>query len=78
MLISEANLYEEHVGKAPGHMGGSEAGKLASLSGAKQLVLTHLPLHGNMEEILEAASQNYDGPTEIAEVGKTYEIFIRC
>ncbi|WP_342508131.1 MBL fold metallo-hydrolase [Sporosarcina sp. FSL K6-2383] len=75
LLISEANLYEEHVGKAPGHMGGSEAGKLASLSDAKQLVLTHLPLHGKIEDILKAASQNYDGPTEIAEVGKMYEVF---
>ena len=55
-------------------MGGSEAGKLASLSGAKQLVLTHLPLHGQIEDILVAARQNYDGPTEIAEVGKAYEI----
>ncbi|MEK5040160.1 MBL fold metallo-hydrolase [Sporosarcina sp. FSL K6-3457] len=75
LLISEANLYEEHVGKAPGHMGGSEAGKLASLSSAKQLILTHLPLHGQIEDILEAASLNYDGPAEVAIVGKTYEIF---
>lgn len=74
LLISEANLYEEHAGKAPGHMAGSEAGKLANLSGAKQLVLTHLPLHGNIAEILTAARQNYDGLAEIAEVGKTYEI----
>ena len=55
LLISEANLYEEHIGVAPGHMGGSEAGKLAQLANVKQLVLTHLPLHGNIEEILEAA-----------------------
>ena len=74
LLISEANLYEEHVGKAPGHMGGSEAGILASRSSAKQLVLTHLPLHGQIEDILGAARQNYDGPTEIAKVGKAYDI----
>ena len=74
LLISEANLYEEHAGKAPGHMAGSEAGKLANRSGTKQLVLTHLPLHGNVEDILQAACQNYAGPAEIAEVGKAYEI----
>jgi ribonuclease BN (tRNA processing enzyme) len=72
LLISEANLYEEHIGKAPGHMGGSEAGQLAKLAKVKQLVLTHLPLHGNIEEILAAAVRKYDGPTEIAQVGKTY------
>ncbi|HJF34268.1 MAG TPA: MBL fold metallo-hydrolase [Sporosarcina psychrophila] len=74
LLISEANLYEEHLGKAPGHLAGSEAGKLAKLAGAKQLVLTHLPLHGNINEILDAAVAIYDGPAELAEVGKTYKI----
>lgn len=73
LLICEANLYEEHIGIAPGHMGGSEAGKLAKQSEAKQLVLTHLPLHGNIEEILDAASSVYDGPVELAEIGKVYE-----
>jgi ribonuclease BN (tRNA processing enzyme) len=72
LLICEANLYEEHIGVAPGHMGGSQAGKLAQLANVKNLVLTHLPLHGNIEEILEAAVSNFDGAAEIAEVGKTY------
>jgi len=74
LLISEANLYEEHIGVAPGHMGGSEAGKMAKLAKTNQLLLTHLPLHGNIEEILEAAVQQFDGPVEIAEVGKEYII----
>lgn len=74
LLISEANLYEVHLGKAPGHMTGSEAGKLARLANVKQLVLTHLPLHGEIEEILKAAEQEYSGLAEIAVVGKTYEI----
>ena len=74
LLISEANLYEEHVGVAPGHMGGSEAGKLAKRANAKQLLLTHLPLHGNIENIFKAAVQQFDGPTEIAKVGKEYII----
>ncbi len=74
LLISEANLYEVHVGKAPGHMGGSEAGKLAKLAGAKSLVLTHLPLHGNIEEILDAACTVFNGPAELAVVGKSYEV----
>ncbi|BAQ09728.1 metallo-beta-lactamase [Bacillus sp. OxB-1] len=72
LLISEANLYEEHVGKAPGHMGGSEAGQLAEQAQVKQLLLTHLPHHGEIQEILSAASSTYSGPVEIAEVGKVY------
>lgn len=72
LLISEASVYEEHIGIAAGHMGGSEAGKLAQLANVKQLVLTHLPLHGKVEDILEAATQQYSGYTEIAVVGKEY------
>ena len=74
LLISEANLYEVHLGKSPGHMAGSEAGKLAKLAGVNQLVLTHLPLHGDPIEILEAAKGIYDGHAELAVVGKTYEV----
>ena len=74
LLISEANLYEEHLGKAPGHMAGSEAGKLAKLAGAKQLLLTHLPLHGDLQLILDAAMNVYTCPAELAVVGKVYEV----
>ncbi|MFD1929292.1 MBL fold metallo-hydrolase [Sporosarcina siberiensis] len=74
LLISEANLFEEHIGVAPGHMGGSEAGKLAAEANVKQLMLTHLPLHGNVEEILEAAIQEYKGSAELAVAGKEYTI----
>lgn len=74
LLISEANLYEEHLGKAPGHMAGSEAGKLAKLADAKQLVLTHLPLHGDTNDIVNAAKEIYGEPIELAVVGKVYEV----
>lgn len=74
LLISEANLYEEHIGVSPGHMGGSEAGRLAHLANVKQLLLTHLPLHGDIARILTAAKQTFNGQTEIAVVGKTYNV----
>lgn len=72
LLISEANLQEEHIGLSPGHLGGSQAGKLARQANAKQLLLTHLPLHGDLDDILTAASQTYNGPVSIAEVGHRY------
>ena len=76
LLISEANLYEEHLGKAPGHMAGSEAGKLAKLANVKQLVLTHLPLHGDIQDILKAASSEYNGPAELARSRERFTKFI--
>lgn len=74
LLISEANLYEEHIGVSPGHMGGSEAGTLARLANVNQLLLTHLPPHGDVAPILQAAKTKFTGKTEIAVVGKVYEI----
>lgn len=74
LLVSEANLFEEHIGVSPGHMGGSEAGKLARLADVDQLILTHLPLHGDVTNILQAAQTEFKKTTEIAEVGKMYKI----
>ncbi|EGQ26350.1 MULTISPECIES: MBL fold metallo-hydrolase [Sporosarcina] len=74
LLISEANLYEEHIGKSPGHLAGSQAGKLASEANAGQLVLTHLPHHGDLQDILQAAQTTFAGIAEIAEVGKFYSL----
>lgn len=72
LLFSEANLYEEHIGKSPGHLAGSQAGKLAEQAGAKRLILTHLPHHGDVTEILHEAQQAFSGPAEIAQVGHSY------
>lgn len=72
LLISEANLYEEHIGLSPGHLGGSEAGRLAQEANVQQLLLTHLPLHGNVQDILQAARTTFSGPVSIAKVGKSY------
>lgn len=74
ILVSEANLFEEHIGISPGHMGGSEAGKLAKLANVDQLILTHLPLHGDVTPILKAAQTEFKKPLEIAQVGKVYMI----
>lgn len=57
-----------------GIWGGCEAGALAKQADVKSLILTHLPLHGIIEEILDATRIVFNGPTELAVVGKTYEI----
>lgn len=74
LLVAEANLYEKHLGIIQGHMSGSQAGKLAELASAKQLLLTHLPQYGELEEVLEAAKSRYTGQVEFAVIGKTYEV----
>ena len=74
LLVSEANLYEEYKGKSPGHMAGSEAGKLARLADAKRLLLTHLPQDGDVQVIRAAAMDAFGGSTELAEPGSVVEI----
>lgn len=74
IVFCEANLYEEHLGKSPGHLAGSQAGTLAQRAEVDQLVLTHLPHHGDINEILNEAKKKFSGSVEIAEVGKNYTL----
>ncbi|AXI00874.1 MBL fold metallo-hydrolase [Sporosarcina sp. PTS2304] len=74
ILFSEANLYEEHIGISPGHLAGSQAGTLAEQAGVKQLILTHLPHHGEIQDILHEAKKTFAGPVELAEAGKVYTL----
>jgi ribonuclease BN (tRNA processing enzyme) len=74
LLVAESNLYEKYIGVIEGHMSGSQAGTLAERAGAQKLLLTHLPQYGNLEEILQAAQENYNGAAAFAEIGKTYSI----
>ncbi|MFD1032685.1 MBL fold metallo-hydrolase [Metaplanococcus flavidus] len=73
-IAAESNLYEKYVGIIQGHMSGRQAGELATRAGVKQMVLTHLPQYGDIEEILASAKQTFSGAVEFAEIGKTYRI----
>lgn len=74
LLVAEANLYEKYVGIIQGHMSGSQAGKLAELAEAKQLILTHLPQYGELAEIQDAANSSFSGNVEFAVIGKIYTV----
>ncbi len=74
LLVAEANLYEKYIDIIQGHMSGSQAGKLAEKADVKQLLLTHLPQYGVIQEILAAARQTYSGKSDFAEIGKVYSI----
>ncbi|WP_163538671.1 MBL fold metallo-hydrolase [Gracilibacillus sp. YIM 98692] len=74
LIISESNLYEHLEGKIPGHMSGREAGELANKANAGQLLLTHLPHFGNLNDLVVEASTVYSGHVELAQAGKTYHL----
>lgn len=73
-IAAESNLYEKYVGIIQGHMSGRQAGELAARAGVKQMVLTHLPQYGELDEILESAKETFSGPVEFAEIGKIYRL----
>ena len=52
-----------------GHCTAAEAARAAALSGARQLIITHIdtPFHHNTRPLLEEAQAHYDGPASVAD-----------
>jgi ribonuclease BN (tRNA processing enzyme) len=57
-----------------GHLLPAEAARLASEAAVNRLLLTHIPLPDRGAWALEQAAAEFDGPLEIAEPLRTYEI----
>ncbi len=57
-----------------GDVGGAEAGELATRTGAKQLVVTHVPPWHDPFDALAEAKAVYDGPLELASAGTVYDV----
>lgn len=73
VLLAECTLPEEFAGRAP-HMTASEAGQLATETGAELLILTHLWPTADHERMLEIAQGAFDGEVLLAEELMTVEI----
>ncbi|KYH34623.1 ribonuclease BN [Clostridium tepidiprofundi DSM 19306] len=73
-IICESNLYNNQLGKVPGHLTAGEAGKIAAQSGVKKLILTHLPHYGNHNQLINEAKAEFDGIVELASSGKIISI----
>ncbi|MBM7653746.1 MBL fold metallo-hydrolase [Neobacillus cucumis] len=67
VLLCECNFYGNQSGKSAGHMNSIEAGQLAEKAKVKQLILTHLPHYGNLDDLMAEASGEFGGTTKLAE-----------
>ena len=57
------------------HFTSQESGEIAAAAKVKKLVLTHLPQHGDLEQLKEEAAAAANGiPVELAAVQKIFEI----
>ena len=67
VLLCECNFYAYQNGKSAGHMNSLDAGRVAEAAKAKQLILTHLPQYGNLDDLISEASREYSGIIRLAE-----------
>ena len=74
LFLCEASFVEGHSNPPDLHLTGAEAGRMATEAGAHRLVLTHVPPWHDPQVMLQEAATTYDGPLELAEPGKTYEV----
>lgn len=73
-FLCEAS-YLDGARNPPGlHLTGGQAGTHARQADAGRLVLTHLVPWNDPARTLEGAAATYDGPTELARSGATYDI----
>lgn len=73
LLLAEATLPEQYVGRAP-HLTGSQAGAVAAEADVGMLVLTHLWPTGDREAVRAAAMTAFSGPVELASEFRTYDV----
>ncbi|EKN70270.1 metallo-beta-lactamase family protein [Neobacillus bataviensis LMG 21833] len=74
LLLCECNFYGHQNGKPAGHMNSLDAGRFAQKAAVKQLILTHLPQYGNLNDLLTEASGEYTGIIKLADEFQTISL----
>jgi ribonuclease BN (tRNA processing enzyme) len=74
LFLCEASYREGEDNPPDLHLTGGQAGEHAAKAGAARLVVTHVPAWYDAEVTLAEARTTYDGPTELARPGTTYEV----
>ncbi|QHE60919.1 MBL fold metallo-hydrolase [Rossellomorea vietnamensis] len=74
VLLCECNFYGEMDASNAGHMTSLDAGKLAQKTGARNLILTHLPHFGDLEQLMTEAKTIYSGNVSLAKKDMVVEI----
>ena len=74
LFLAEASFRHADDNPPSVHLTGRDAGDCAARSGARRLVLTHVPPWFDGKDMLAEAREVYEGPLEVARVGATYEL----
>ncbi|MFD2443123.1 MBL fold metallo-hydrolase [Bacillus sp. CGMCC 1.16607] len=74
LLLCECNFYGNQNGQNAGHMTSNDAGRLAVDANVKNLILTHLPHYGELNQLIVEAKTMFNGPVFLANEGLTFQI----
>ncbi|EKY25312.1 MBL fold metallo-hydrolase [Clostridium celatum] len=74
ILVAEASCYEYERGRMSGHMTAIEAATVAKEGNVDTLVLTHLPHHGDIEDLLKEANTAFDKEILLAKYDLIIEV----
>ncbi|UUX33606.1 MBL fold metallo-hydrolase [Fundicoccus culcitae] len=74
LLVTECSLYSGYSGAKSGHMNTEEVAELINRSGAKKTILSHLPIYGDHQVMLETVKGLTDKEVVLAEKFLTVEI----
>jgi ribonuclease BN (tRNA processing enzyme) len=72
LFICECNFYKNQDGTNAGHMNSIEAGQIAQKANVKELMLTHLPHYGELEQLVSQAQETFEGKVLLAKSGMVW------
>lgn len=73
VLIADCNLYANQDGSVAGHMTSKECGMVAHDAQVGELILSHLPQNGDLNDLITEAATQFKGPIQLATKGLTWE-----
>ena len=74
LLLAEASFRDGDENPPEIHLTGTDGGVLAGRAGVARLVITHIPPWFDKGGMLAEAQAVWDGPTELARAGATYDL----
>ena len=74
LLLAEASFIEGRDNPEGLHLTGAECGEVATKTGARRLVLTHVPPWYDPQVAFREARERYDGDLTLAVAGATYDL----
>jgi ribonuclease BN (tRNA processing enzyme) len=74
LLVAEASWQDDGIGRPPIHLTAKEAGEIATRTGCRRVVLTHIRPYLDKERSREEAATTFSGEVEVATEGLTEEV----